>query len=166
MRSELRKSERQPGSRGSLQKRYERGRRASAGFLRDMLERACGAVAGGSAIKEVPGGMRGQTAPTESFGSLKGADTPSWSRASWPTSTRSCAVRVDGWQDTAKGDREVQQALRRTLYVRNKMRGQDLLEGTRVRPRGLLGIRALNGTLLARMCRRPHGVAATGGAAC
>ena len=32
------------------------------------------------------------------------------------------AVRFDGWQDTAQGDREVQQALRRTLYVRYQMR--------------------------------------------
>ena len=38
------------------------------------------------------------------------------------------AVRFDGWQETAQGDREVQQALRRTLYVRYKMRDQDLYE--------------------------------------
>ena len=38
------------------------------------------------------------------------------------------AVRFDGWQDTAAGDREVQQALRRTLYVRYKMRDAALFE--------------------------------------
>ena len=38
------------------------------------------------------------------------------------------AVRFDGWQDTAQGDREVHQALRKTLYVRYKMRDQDLFE--------------------------------------
>jgi len=38
------------------------------------------------------------------------------------------AVRFEGGQDTAQGNREVQQALRRTLYVRYKMRDQALFE--------------------------------------
>jgi type I restriction enzyme R subunit len=38
------------------------------------------------------------------------------------------AVPFDGWQDTGQGDREVQQPLRKTLYVRYKMRDQDLFE--------------------------------------
>ena len=38
------------------------------------------------------------------------------------------AVRFDGWQDTAQGDREVQQARRKAPYVRCKMRDQDQFE--------------------------------------
>ena len=38
------------------------------------------------------------------------------------------AVRFDGWQNTAQGDREVKQALRQTLYVKYKLRDQDLFD--------------------------------------
>ena len=37
-------------------------------------------------------------------------------------------VRFDGWQNTAQGDREVKQALRQTLYVKYKLRDQDLFD--------------------------------------
>ena len=40
-------------------------------------------------------------------------------------------VRFDGWQDTAQDDRQVQQAVRKALYVRYKMRDQDLFERAR-----------------------------------
>ena len=38
------------------------------------------------------------------------------------------AVRFEGWQGTAQGDREVKQALRKTLYVKYKMRDQELFD--------------------------------------
>jgi type I restriction enzyme R subunit len=37
-------------------------------------------------------------------------------------------VRFDGWQDTAQMYWEVHLALRKTLFVRYKMRDQDLFE--------------------------------------
>ena len=36
------------------------------------------------------------------------------------------AVRFDGWQSTAAGEREVQQALRRTLYIKYKLRDPEV----------------------------------------
>jgi type I restriction enzyme R subunit len=36
------------------------------------------------------------------------------------------AVRFEGWQGTSKGDRDVQQALRRTLYIQFKIRDEDV----------------------------------------
>ena len=38
------------------------------------------------------------------------------------------AVRFDGWQTTAQGDREVKQVLRQILYVKYKLRDQDLFD--------------------------------------
>ncbi|MEU1216617.1 hypothetical protein ABZ424_30295, partial [Streptomyces sp. NPDC005790] len=35
-------------------------------------------------------------------------------------------VRFDGWQGTSEGDRLVQQALRKALYIKFKIRDQDV----------------------------------------
>ncbi|GLY24536.1 hypothetical protein [Micromonospora sp. NBRC 101691] len=37
-------------------------------------------------------------------------------------------MRFTGWQDTRDGDRLVQQSLRRTLYIKFKIRDSDLFE--------------------------------------
>ena len=37
-------------------------------------------------------------------------------------------VRFDGWQSTIRGDQEVRQALRKTLYVQFKIRDNDVYE--------------------------------------
>ncbi|MEG3614658.1 hypothetical protein [Isoptericola haloaureus] len=37
-------------------------------------------------------------------------------------------VRFEGWQSTIRGDKEVQQALRKTLYVQFKIRDADVFE--------------------------------------
>ena len=36
------------------------------------------------------------------------------------------AIRFEGWQATSEGKREVQQALRRTLYIQFKIRDDDV----------------------------------------
>ena len=38
------------------------------------------------------------------------------------------AVRFEGWQNTRDGDRAVQQALRNTLYIKFKIRDNDVFE--------------------------------------
>jgi type I restriction enzyme R subunit len=38
------------------------------------------------------------------------------------------AVRFEGWQATIRGDKEVCQALRKTLYVQFKIRDNDVYE--------------------------------------
>jgi hypothetical protein len=38
------------------------------------------------------------------------------------------AVRFDGWQATIRGDQEVRQALRKTLFLQFKIRDNDVYE--------------------------------------
>ena len=113
----------------ALKEKYEHGQQASLDFLRELLELARDTVAAEKAVKEVPREERGKAALTELFESVKSEDTPIMvERVVNDIDEVVRAVRFEGWQDTAQGDREVQQALRRTLYVRYKMRDQALFE--------------------------------------
>ena len=112
-----------------LKERYEQGQLASLDFLRDLLELARDTVAAEKVVNEIPREERGKAALTELFESVKSEETPILvERVVADIDEVVRAVRFDGWQETAQGDREVQQALRRTLYVRYKMRDQDLYE--------------------------------------
>jgi type I restriction enzyme R subunit len=112
-----------------LKEKYEHGQQASLDFLRELLELARDTVAAEKAIAEVPREEKGMAALTELFESIKNEDTPVMvERIVSDIDEVVRAVRFEGWQDTAAGDREVQQALRRTLYVRYKMRDQLLFE--------------------------------------
>lgn len=112
-----------------LKEKYEHGQQASLDFLRELLELARDTVAAEKAVAEVPREEKGKAALTELFESVKDADTPVMvERIVADIDEVVRAVRFEGWQDTAAGDREVQQALRRTLYVRYKMRDQALFE--------------------------------------
>ena len=44
------------------------------------------------------------------------------------TGTFHASIRFDGWQATIRGDQEVRQALRKTLYVQFKIRDNDVFE--------------------------------------
>lgn len=113
----------------ALKEKYEHGQQASLDFLRELLELARDTVAAEKAAKEVPQEERGKAALTELFESVKSDETPIMvERVVNDIDEVVRAVRFEGWQDTAQGDREVQQALRRTLYVRYKMRDQALFE--------------------------------------
>ncbi len=113
----------------ALKEKYEHGQQASLDFLRELLELARDTVAAEKAIKEVPREERGKTALTELFESVKSQATPILvERVVADIDEVVRAVRFDGWQETAQGDREVQQALRKTLYVRYRMRDQALFE--------------------------------------
>ena len=112
-----------------LKEKYEEGQQASLDFLRDLLELARDTVAAEKVANEVPREEKGRAALTELFESVKTADTPLMvERIVSDIDEVVLAVRFEGWQETAQGDREVQQALRRTLYVRYKMRDQALFD--------------------------------------
>jgi len=112
-----------------LKEKYEQGQQASLDFLRDLLELARDTVAAEKATNEIPREEKGRAALTELFESVKTADTPLMvERIVSDVDEVVLAVRFEGWQETAQGDREVQQALRRTLYVRYKMRDQALFD--------------------------------------
>jgi type I restriction enzyme R subunit len=110
-----------------LRERYAHGQQASLEFLRELLALARDTVAAEKAVNEVPREERGKAALTELFESVRNDETPVMvERVVADIDEVVRAVRFDGWQSTAAGDREVQQVLRRTLYVKYKLRDPDV----------------------------------------
>ena len=73
--------------------------------------------------------MSAVAALTELFESVKNEDTPVMvERIVADIDDLVRSARFDGWQDTAQGDREVHQALHRSLSVGYKMRGPLVFE--------------------------------------
>ena len=112
-----------------LRKRYAEGQQSSLDFLRSLLELARDTVAAEKALSEVPREERGKAALTELFEAIKGDDTPVIvERVVDRIDEVVRGIRFDGWQSTSEGDREVKQALRRTLYIQFKIRDEDVFE--------------------------------------
>lgn len=113
----------------ALRERYAHGQQASIDFLRELLELARDVVATEKTLAEIPLEERGKAALTELFESVKDADTPVMiERLVSDVDAVVRAVRFEGWQNTADGDREVRQVLRRTLWIKYKMRDQDVYD--------------------------------------
>lgn len=86
-------------------------------------------VAAEKEIEEQPREEAGKAALTELFQSLKNDDTPVMvERVVADVDDVVKSVRFEGWQNTHEGDRLVQQALRKTLYVKYKIRDNDVFE--------------------------------------
>lgn len=112
-----------------LKEKYSQGQQASLEFLRELLEIARDTVAAEKAISLIPREEKGKAALTDLFESIKSEVTPVMvERIVSDIDDVVRAVRFDGWQNTAQGDREVKQALRQTLYVKYKLRDQDLFD--------------------------------------
>jgi type I restriction enzyme R subunit len=112
-----------------LKEKYSQGQQASLDFLRELLELARDTVAAEKTIQLIPREDKGKAALTQLFDSIKTDVTPVMvERIVSDIDDVVRAVRFDGWQDTAQGDREVKQALRQTLYVKYKLRDQDLFD--------------------------------------
>jgi type I restriction enzyme R subunit len=112
-----------------LKEKYSQGQQASLEFLRELLEIARDTVAAEKAILLVPREEKGKAALTELFDSIRTEVTPVMvERIVADIDDVVRAVRFDGWQNTAQGDREVKQALRQTLYVKYKLRDQSLFD--------------------------------------
>ncbi|MFY1586334.1 type I restriction endonuclease subunit R [Micromonospora sp. WMMD734] len=113
----------------ALREKYAHSQQASLEFLKELFQLAKDTVAAEKTAAEVPREDQGRAALTELFESLKGNGTPIIAEkivAEVDKVVR--AVRFTGWQDTRDGDREVQQALRRTLYIKFKIRDPDVYE--------------------------------------
>jgi type I restriction enzyme R subunit len=113
----------------ALRDKYADIQQSSLDFLRELLELARDTVAAEKAVKDVPREEQGKAALTELFEALKTADTP--------IIVENLVNRIDevvrgvrfaGWQSTIRGDQEVRQALRKTLYVQFKIRDNDVFE--------------------------------------
>jgi type I restriction enzyme R subunit len=112
-----------------LREKYADIQQSSLDFLRELLVLARDTVAAEKEINEVPREEQGKAALTELFESLKTDGTPVIvenivNRIDEVVK----AVRFQGWQATIRGDQEVRQALRKTLYVQFKIRDNDVYE--------------------------------------
>ena len=77
----------------------------------------------------MPREEQGKAALTELFEAIKGEETPIIVENVVNRIDEVVrAVRFEGWQSTFRGDQEVRQALRRTLYVQFKIRENDVFE--------------------------------------
>ncbi|MEU9653186.1 type I restriction endonuclease subunit R [Streptomyces sp. NPDC048110] len=111
----------------ALREKYAHSQQASLEFLKELFALARDTVAAEKAAAEVPREERGKAALTELFESLKGQETPIIAeKVVDEVDSVVRAVRFDGWQDTSEGDRLVQQALRKALYIKFKIRDQDV----------------------------------------
>lgn len=113
----------------ALREKYADIQQSSLDFLRELLELARDTVAAEKAANEVPREEQGKAALTELFEAVKTDETPIIvenivSRIDEVVR----AVRFEGWQSTIRGDQEVRQALRKTLYVQFKIRDNDVFE--------------------------------------
>jgi type I restriction enzyme, R subunit len=106
-----------------LREKYAGIQQSSLDFLRELLELARDTVAAEKVIDEIPREQHGKAALTELFESLKTDDTPVIVEHVVDRIDEVVkAVRFTGWQATNEGDREVRQALRKTLYIQFKIR--------------------------------------------
>ena len=112
-----------------LRERYADIQQSSLDFLRELLELARDTVAAEKAADETPREEQGKAALTELFEALKGDETPIIvSNVVDRIDEVVRGVRFEGWQSTIRGDQEVRQALRKTLYVQFKIRDNDVFE--------------------------------------
>ena len=112
-----------------LREKYADTQQSSLDFLRELLQLARDTVAAAKRVGEKPREEQGKAALTELFESLQGDGTPVIvenivSRIDEVVR----AVRFEGWQSTHRGDQEVRQALRKTLYIQFKIRDNDVFE--------------------------------------
>ncbi len=113
----------------ALRERYAHGQQASLEFLKELFALARDTVQAEKEVAEVPREERGKAALTELFETLRNHDTPVIvEKVVNDVDEVVRAVRFDGWQDTHEGDRLVQQALRKTLYIKFKIRDNDVYE--------------------------------------
>ncbi|WP_405612874.1 UvrB domain 3-containing protein [Streptomyces sp. NBC_01508] len=111
----------------ALREKYTHSQQASLEFLKELFALARDTVAAEKVAAEVPREERGKAALTDLFESLKGEETPITAETVVDeVDSVVRTVRFDGWQDTNEGDRLVQQALRKALYIKFKIRDQDV----------------------------------------
>ncbi|MEU4417095.1 type I restriction endonuclease subunit R [Nocardia salmonicida] len=113
----------------ALREKYEGTQQSSMDFLRELLELARDTVAAEKSADEIPREEQGQAALTELFEALESDETPVIvGNIVSQIDEVVRGVRFDGWQSTIRGDQEVRQALRRTLYVKFKIRDNEVFE--------------------------------------
>ena len=112
-----------------LKERHEQGLLHSIDFLKELLTLAREVVRAEQQVDPVDEQAKAKTALTELFMEAKNGDTPVVvERIVTDIDEIVRAVRFPGWQDTKAGEREIQKALRRVIYVKYQIKDQDLFD--------------------------------------
>lgn len=110
-----------------LREKYTEGQQQSIEFLRGLLELAQDTLAAEREEAQITPEERAKAALTELFENLKDRDTPVMvERLVAHIDEVVRQVRYDGWQDNPEGDREVKKVLRQILWLRYKVRDEDI----------------------------------------
>ena len=112
-----------------LKERHEQGLLTSIEFLKELLGLAKDVVASEQTVVPIEDEKRGKAALTELLEESRNDDTPIMvERVVNDIDEIVRYVRFDGWQNTHAGEREVKNALRKTLFKYKLHQDQDLFD--------------------------------------
>lgn len=112
-----------------LKERHEQGLLHSLDFLKELLTLAKEVVQAEKQVDPVDKQAKAKAALTELFAELKNGKTPMVvERIVTDIDEIVRLVRFPGWQNTKAGEREVQKALRKVIYVKYQVKDQDLFD--------------------------------------
>jgi type I restriction enzyme R subunit len=112
-----------------LKEKHEQGLLHSLDFLKELLTLAKEVVQAEQQVDPVDEQAKAKAALTELFAEVKNGDTPMVvERIVTDIDEIVRLVRFPGWQNTKAGEREVQKALRKVIYVKYKIKDQDLFD--------------------------------------
>ena len=112
-----------------LKERHEQGLLHSLDFLKELLTLAKEVVQAEKQVDPVDEQAKAKAALTELFAEVKTGKTPMVvERIVTDIDEIVRLVRFPGWQSTKAGEREVQKALRKVIYVKYKIKDQDLFD--------------------------------------
>lgn len=112
-----------------LKERHERGLLHSLDFLKELLTLAKEVVQAEKQVDPVDEQTKAKAALTELFAEVKNGKTPMViERIVTDIDDIVRLVRFPGWQNTKAGEREVQKALRKVIYVKYQVKDQDLFD--------------------------------------
>jgi type I restriction enzyme, R subunit len=112
-----------------LKERHEQGLLHSLDFLKELLILAKEVVQAEKQVDPVDEQAKAKAALTELFAEVKNGNTPIVvERIVTDIDDIVRLVRFPGWQNTKAGEREVQKALRKVIYVKYQVKDQDLFD--------------------------------------
>lgn len=112
-----------------LKEKHEQGLLHSLEFLKELLTLAREVVEAEQQVEPVDEQAKAKAALTELFAEVKNGQTPKVvERIVADIDEIVRLVRFPGWQSTKAGEREVQKALRKVIYVKYKIKDQDLFD--------------------------------------
>ncbi|MFO7873900.1 MAG: hypothetical protein R6U62_05410 [Bacteroidales bacterium] len=112
-----------------LKERHEQGLLHSLDFLKELLTLAKEVVQAEKQVEPADEQAKAKAALTELFAEVRNGETPVVvERIVNDIDEIVRTVRFDGWQNTLKGERLIQQHLRKVIYVKYKVKDQDLFD--------------------------------------